>query len=57
MSSGDGMDAGRGAAPKRLRFASAFELPQRLDALQMVECSGRRPSGVRPNAPTRGFDR
>jgi len=40
MSSGDGVDAGRGAAPKRLKVASAFELPQRLGVLRRVE---RRP--------------
>ena len=50
----DGMDAGRGAAPKRLRVASAFELPQRLDALQRVECS-RPPEWRAAECPHEGF--
>jgi len=55
MSSGNGVDAGRGAAPKRLRVASAFELPQRLDALQMVECSRPPPEWCAAECPHEGF--
>ncbi len=54
MSADRGMDAGGGTAPKRLKVASAFELPQRLGVLQRVEYLRPPPEWCTPECPYEG---